>query len=234
MNYYSWTYDETWEVHPAFQIFQYFDTETLMPDFISSPFPVRGWFDATGSSIMVGSSASYEGHHIQQLKMYDIDRRDERVWFRYSGLVHQRAITKAEYEYDMARRQAGSEMGGLFTPQPSALPSNIHCLTSGKRVIGYVGCSLNTSEYRFFLNAEDFSIKTPRIEDTLIWLNDCSEYDCRKMVNDGLYLCIWEDNRMTGGKLRTSWAYEYQLDVRLRGAYIEAPDFWLLQENVSY
>ena len=234
VNYYSWTYDETWEVHPAFQIFQYFDTETLMPDFISSPFPVRGWFDATGSSIMVGSSASYEGHHIQQLKMYDIDRRDERVWFRYSGLVHQRAITKAEYEYDMARRQAGSEMGGLFTPQPSALPSNIHCLTSGKRVIGYVGCSLNTSEYRFFLNAEDFSIKTPRIEDTLIWLNDCSEYDCRKMVNDGLYLCIWEDNRMTGGTLRTSWAYEYQLDVRLRGAYIEAPDFWLLQENVSY
>ncbi len=234
VNYYSWTYDETWEVHPVFQIFQYFDTETLMPDFISSPFPVRGWFDATGSSIMVGSSASYEGHHIQQLKMYDIDRRDERVWFRYSGLVHQRAITKAEYEYDMARRQAGSEMGGLFTPQPSALPSNIHCLTSGKRVIGYVGCSLNTSEYRFFLNAEDFSIKTPRIEDTLIWLNDCSEYDCRKKVNDGLYLCTWEDNRMTGGTLRTSWAYEYQLDVRLRGAYIEAPDFWLLQENVSY
>lgn len=232
-NYYSWTYEETWEVHPVYQINMSFNTETLMPDFITSPFPVRGWIDATGSTIMVGTSASYEGQHIQRLKLYDIDRSNTRVHFRYSGLVHQRAISKAEYEYDLTRRQAGSEMGGLFTPQPSALPSNVRCLTSDKRVIGFVGCSLNTSEYRFFLNAEDFSVKTPRIEDTLYWLEDCSVYDCRKLANDGMYLCVWEDNRYTpGGKLRTAWASESQLDVRLRGAYIETPAFWL-QEGGS-
>jgi hypothetical protein len=26
--------------------------------------------------------------------------------------------------------------------------------------------------------------------------------------------------------VQTAWAYDYQLDVRLRGAYIEKPDFW--------
>ena len=83
------------------------------------------------------------------------------MYYRYSGLVHQRAISKAEYEYELARRQAGSEMGGLFTPQPSALPSNIHCLTSKKHVIGFVGCSDNISEYRFFLNEYDYSIIIP-------------------------------------------------------------------------
>lgn len=234
-HYYSWTYDETWEVHPAYLIYMAFNPETLTTEFITNPFPVRGWMDAVGNTIMVGASTSYEDQHIQRLKMYDIDRKNERVHFRYSGLVHQRSISKAEYEYDLARRQAGTEMGGLFTPQPSALPSNVHCLTSGKRVIGFVGCSLNTSEYRFFLNAEDYSVKTPRIEDTLYWLEDCSEYDCRKLVNDGMYLCVWEDNRMMpGGKLRTAWASEYQLDVRLRGAYIDPPDYWLQQENISY
>ena len=227
-NYYSWTYDETWEVRPIFEPYVYFDTEALAPVFITSnPFPVRGWIDATSTTIMVGASTNYEGQHIQRLKMYDIDRGGERIYYRYSGLIHQRAISKAEYEYEIARRQAGSEMGGLFTPQPSALPTNIHCLTSGKRVIGFVGCSLNTSEYRFFLNPADYSILFPRLTDALFWFDNCNEMDCLRQVMKGLYLCVWEDNRMTpGGTLRTAWASLYQLDVRQRGAYIEPPVFW--------
>ncbi len=37
-----------------------------------------------------------------------------------------------------------------------------------------------------------------------------------------------------GGTMRTAWAWDYQLDVRLKGAYIEEPAFWSLKENVSY
>ena len=48
------------------------------------------------------------------------------------------------------------------------------------------------------------------------------------MVEDeGMFLCEWNDERfMPDGTLRTAWAYKYQLDVRLNGAYIERPDFW--------
>ena len=50
-----------------------------------------------------------------------------------------------------------------------------------------------------------------------------------------MYLCEWEDNRMNGGgPLNTAWATRYQLDVRQRGAYTEEPDFWSLDEDVSY
>lgn len=233
-NYYSWTYDETWEVHADYTTNMYFDTEEMKRVYDARLFPKCGWKDATGSTIIVGSSTSYEGQHIQRLKMYDIDCGNERVYYRYSGLVHQRAISKPEYEYELARRQAGSEMGGLFTPLPSALPSNIHCLTSNKHVIGFVGCSLNTSEYRFFLNAEDYSIHYPEREDERIWLEGCDEMDCYRMVNEGFFLCEWEDNRISFGVLKTAWAREDQLDVRYKGAYIEEPDFWSLEENVSY
>jgi len=234
-NYYSWTYDETWELRPEYMTNMVFDTKEMKPVLKTDQFPRRGWKDATGTTIMVGASTSYEGQHIRRLKLYDIDRGDERVYYRYSGLVHQRAISKAEYEYETARRQASSEMGGLFTPQPSALPTNIRCLTSKKHVIGFVGCSLNTSEYRFFIDAENFSVLIPQIRD-LVWLEDCNETDCLRMVYSGMYLCIWEDNRKLGYELRTGWAFDYQLDVRLRhaGAYIEEPVFWSLKENVSY
>lgn len=226
-NYYAWTYDETWEVHSDYTTTIYFDTSIMKPVFKANQFPERGWKDATGTTRAVGASLSYEGQHIRRLKMYDIDRSDERVFYRYSGLVHQRAITKAEYEYELARQQAGSEMGGLFTPLPSALPTNIRCLTSQKHVIGFVGCSLNTTDYRFFLNAEDFTIYIPPRKDERTIFENPSNADCLQMVKEGKYLCEWEDKRMEpGGKLRTVWATEIQLDVRYKSAYIEEPYFW--------
>ena len=235
-NYYSWTFDETWEVHPDYTTVIYFDTWKMVPVYDPNQFPVCGWKNAMSSVILVGTSLNYEGRHIRRLKLYDIDRGNERMYYRYSGLVHQRAISKAEYEYQLARRQAGSEMGGLFTPLPSALPTNIHCLTSPKHVIGFVGCSLNTSEYRFFLSPVDFSIDRPYPKDSRLWLNDCTEAECCRMVREEhMFLCEWKDERYRpDGVLTTAWAYDYQLDVRLRGAYAEEPDFWSLQENVSY
>ena len=231
-NYYSWTYDETWEVRPEYTTRIYFDIETMKVVDKPDQFPKCGWKDATIRTIMVGASLNYEGQHIQQLKAYDIDRGDERMFHKYSGLVHQRAISKAEYEYELARRQAGSEMGGLFTPLPSALPTNIRCLTSSKHVIGFVGCSLNTTERRFFLDADDFSILYPPKEDHRTWFDNTSDADCRQMVYEGKYLCVWEDKRMIpGGRLRTAWAPEPFLDVRYKGAYIERPVFWPEEEE---
>ena len=238
INYYTWTYEETWEVHPEYNTFVYYDVENMQCVKNNHLlYPERGWKDAASSSIMVGSSTNYDAQHIQQLKIYDISRESEKMYVRYSGLVHQRAISKAEYEYELARRQAGSEMGGLFTPQPSALPTNIHCLTSKKHVIGFVGCALNTSEYRFFLEPKDYSIYHPIDKDKRRWVEAPSADECVELVKSGLHLCEWDDTYMSPEGvpiLQTAWAYEYLLDVRLRGAYIEEPDFWHLTENVSY
>ena len=230
-NYYSWTYDETWEVHADYSTHMYFDVETMTRLYQNNFFPEVGWKDAIGSTIMVGASTNYEGQHIERLKLYDLDNSNERMLHMYSGLVHQRAISKAEYEYELARRQAGSEMGGLFTPLPSALPSNIHCLTSDKHVIGFVGSSLSTGEYRFFLDAKDFSIERIQYEDARVWIDNCNEEICARMVKKGMYLCEWEDGRISFGTLKTAWATEYQLDVRYKGAYIERPDFWPEEED---
>ena len=236
-NYYSWTYDVTWQVYPDYTTRIYYDTILKKAVNKRDQFPKCGWIDAKGSDIIIGASTNYDGQHIRRLKLYDISRGNERIFYRYSGLVHQRAISKGEYEYELARRQASSEMGGLFTPLPSALPSNIHCLTSNKHVIGYVGCSFNTSEYRFFLNANDFAIYRPSLGDKRIWLENPTEEECLQMVWRGLFLCEWEDPfKSADGKLRTAWAFRYQLDVRYKyeGVYIEEPDFWSLNENVSY
>ena len=234
-NYYSWSYTETWEVHPDYITYVYFDIEKRQKVDSIGIFPERGWRNGIGSSNQVEVSTHYDGHHIQRLKLYDIDNSDERLYYKYSGLVQQRAISKDEYEYELALRQASSEMGGLFTPLPSALPSNIHCLTAHKSVIGFIGCTMNTARYRFFFDPRDFSINRIYNGDKRVWLKDCSIDDCVRIARQGMYLCEWEDNRMNGGgPLNTAWATKYQLDVRQRGAYTEEPDFWSLEEDYSY
>jgi hypothetical protein len=188
-------------------------------------FPERGWKDAADPSIIVGASTNYKDQHIKKYKVYGIKRDDERIYYRYTTLLTQRAITKAEYEYQLARRQADSEMGGLFTPLPSALPTNIHCLTSDKRVIGYVGCAMNTSECRIFLDHADYSIDRKKV-DALQWYRDCSRDDCVLNASSGLYLCIWEDHSPAPEGLVTAWTYREYLDVTCQGAYIEMPPYW--------
>ena len=58
------------------------------------------------------------------------------------------------------------------------------------------------------------------------------------MPSDGkkrIYLCEWEDPLLSADQmLHTAWATWAQLDVRSKGAYIEEPEFWSLEENVSY
>lgn len=234
-NYYSWSYIETWEVHPDYITYVYFDVDRMQKVDSIGLFPERGWRDAISSNVLVETTTHYDGQHIQKLKLYDIDNSDERLYYKYSGLVQQRAISKDEYEYECALRQASSEMGGLFTPLPSVPPTNIHCLTSDKSVIGFVGCSLNTAKYRFFFHPRDFSVNRIYKPDSRVWLNDCTIDACVRMARQGMYLCEWEDNRMNGGgPLNTAWATRYQLDVRQRGAYTEEPDFWSLDEDISY
>ena len=68
LNYYSWTYEETWEVHPDYTTQIYFDITTSSAVFDPNQFPSRGWKSAAGTTILVSSSASYEGQHIRRVK----------------------------------------------------------------------------------------------------------------------------------------------------------------------
>ena len=68
-NYYSWTYDETWEVHADYTTNMYFDKESMRRMYQAHLFPEVGWKDDSGTTIMVGSSTNYDGQHIRRLKL---------------------------------------------------------------------------------------------------------------------------------------------------------------------
>jgi hypothetical protein len=224
--YYTWNFTETWEVRPTRQTTIYYDvdarTAKRLPQ--SELYPERGWKTARNRHILTESTAHYAGGQFTKYQIHYIPYDSEHIAWNYCNEVTQRAISKAEYEYNKACLEAGWEMGGLFTPQPSALPTNIHCTTSSKRVLGYIGCSLNTARKRVYIDGTQIYRELPK-PGPYTKLPDCIDDDCIKMVYKGMVLYIWDDKRLIQGPLTTYWAYPQDFDVRLNGATTVKPDY---------
>lgn len=223
--YFRWMYDETWEVHPDLYTEVMYDPEKDEGVPLDKPYPEQGWLYHKGTEIIASSSAYYQNNKIAGYKLFSIGRSDRRLYVKHSTNVTQRAVTKAEYEYEVARRQISNEMGGLFTPQPSALPSNVICTSGKHRVIGYVGCSLNVVQHRIFFTPRDFNvniIRSPEVRKS----GDEGFPGNASLYKAGWKLYWWDDKRPMGGFLESEWTREVHLDVRMIGASLERPEYW--------
>lgn len=226
VNYFIWDYDETWEVRPRAHTRSYFDTLRvelkLSPDPI---YPEHGWKFGRNRDILIGSTVHYPDGRFHRYKLYDIPRDDERIFWNYCSHLTQRAISKAEFEYHQATHQAAWEMGGLFTPQPSAPPSNIHCTTSGKKAIGYIGCSMNTVTLRGYLDGKTISRKVKEHAPADKEINPLREEYLARVRNGWAVLEFLklQDANGPGTNIYVWWVPVYEVDIRLEGATIERP-----------
>ena len=227
ITYFVWDYDETWEVRPTRTTTIFFDVKKREKKDVYNVqlYPKFGWKFGYNDNIIVESTQHYAGGKLSKRRLLEIPRDDERIAWNYSNKVSQRAISKAEYEYEMACRQAGWEMGGLFTPQPSALPTNIRCLTSSNRVIGYVGCAQNVVTKRLYIEGSKISRVLPKPA-MFIKLERCTLDECCQMVKNRYVIYKWyEDSDQTRYGLITYWGWLEDFDVREQGAITDKPEY---------
>lgn len=219
--YYDWKVDETWEIRPILDSNLLYDPERNKPIYVFPLYPKVGWMMDRKTEAMIGMSVHYPRQQLRRSKLYDICLSDERIFYNYSGNIIQRAISKGEYEYKLACKQASSDMGGIFSPQAISLPSNIHSTNSERKAIGYVGVSMNESIFRFYIVGDSVQGKQfPRHPDLTITDNDWDV--CHALYNQGFRLFIWENGPV---KDIVEWAPLRFFDIRLRGAILEKPDY---------
>ena len=144
---YFWSYEEDWEVRAVYNPkFRYDPTTDEVVDFDATPY-ARGWCHNKSAKIIVGNTGTNKDAQLKDKWLYSIKADNNRVFHHYSTLVKQRKISRGEYEYYQEKIKINEEMGGLFIPQPSELPTNITCNNSDKNVVGYVGVSMNVAKY---------------------------------------------------------------------------------------
>ncbi len=218
--YFLWSYKEDWEIVTPYKTRWDFDAEknAIVP---ASVITNRGWCADSRHVPVISSNADFVNGQIRNLKLYDVDSKDNRFNYLYRTTVQQRAITLEEYEYEMLSLRQSDDMGGLFTPQPTELPTNIHCQNGTRKAIGYVGVNYNVAQAQLYVRGKDVGYKLSRIA------KEPSESELSRLNEAELYRLnyrIKEYDPMVG---KITWIERWGVDCTVWGANIFArPDNW--------
>lgn len=218
--YLRWTYDEVWEVNSYYRPAYDFDPDSnaVVKATIDH---TRGWFYENGSTIQIGNTAKYSTNKIDKKRLFAIENNDNRVSVCYCLNIKQYAISQAQYEYEDARNDLGEEMGGMFAPMPSELPSNITCSDKSHRAIGFVGVCGKVATCRFFLYRNQIEYQNDMIgefldDPTKLAWSDNKKYTYGYRVT----------NEVVAPGVEIKWAYKTFTDVRELGATLVRPSYW--------
>lgn len=146
--YLLWQYEECYEVVTPIVIFYVYDP--VEDRIVYNPNTLgHGWKEISSFANIVSTNADFNDGAISRYSIYSLSNQNIRFRTRYRTFVKQVAISEAEYEYLSLLNTQSSEMGGLFTPMPTELPSNLH----GKnKAVGYVGVRGNMYTAELYVN----------------------------------------------------------------------------------
>ena len=165
-DYYLWCFEEDWEVHALYLTTALFDPENDKIVVYDYPPVAQGWCYNRTSKIILGTTEKTKGNKIAGKVIQTIENTDNRISVLYSIRLTQRNLSRHEYEYYQVRSKLDYDMGGLFTPQPSELPTNITCSDPNRKVIGYIGCNMGVSQEQLYISEEEVFYQNNYICDT--------------------------------------------------------------------
>ena len=152
--YYLWSYDETWELRTYYYSKFKYVNDTLYERDLNDDVSTC-WKYNSSTSIVIGTSASFQTDTIPEAPLIFIGNGDEKLAVRYSILVKQVALDKEGYEfYEMMKKNTES-LGTIFDAQPSEIKGNIHSVSDpNEPVIGYISAT-TIEEKRIFIQSWD-------------------------------------------------------------------------------
>jgi hypothetical protein len=168
--YYQWEYEETWEIHAAYQSsLKYEITRGTDPSleeyrvvfrdsstFSFDPAIYYCWQYNNSSLLLLGSSAKLS-KDIIELPLLFIPPASRKLSVLYSIRVKQYCWTKEGYDFLERMKKNTEATGTIFDAQPSELKGNIRCVSDpNEPVIGFINfCTIQ--ERRVFIRVDQLS-----------------------------------------------------------------------------
>jgi len=218
--YYTWDYDETWEIHSPFPSYlEVKDNQVVSRD--PSINISRCWLNGTSSRILLGTSERLVADKISQAPLIHLKGNDEKVSEMYSILLRQYAITKEAYLYLDNMRKNTEQIGGLFDPQPSEIKGNIECVSDpAETVIGFISAG-TVVQKRLFIGRKD----KPAISRDWMFQHSCEQLFVKEENILSTGSLIIEKSVNDKGESGYNAATRTCIDCRFRGSNIK-PSYW--------
>jgi len=235
-HYFRWTFDETWEYHSDIQSYieyvprswnEYEMKETggyyqhIMPTYYYC------WKSASSSQINIFTTKNQTEDCFEELAFHTIPLSDKRLQVMYRINVQLEAMSEDAYNYWYNMQQNSEGQGSIFSPVPSEMASNVHCISDPSvQVMGYLNAAVPTSAVMFYNNEDEgFYRQGPLSErrDSTISAYDISLAD--QMFSTG-FLPYMEIYTMGPTPSDYTWNYATCIDCRKQGGTKTRPEGW--------
>lgn len=190
----------------------------------SDEFVTRCWKYNSSSAILLGNNTQLQSAVISEAPLTKIQNGDDRLSVRYSMLVHQYVLDQAGYNFYALMKRNTDELGNVFSPLPSEIRGNIHCVTNpNEYVLGYVTASTHVEKRLFIYRSQ--------VSDWRLGLS-CESYDVpnnrdsiEEYYGGGFYIPITE---VYGGPVVIAYTGGTPacVDCTLRGGNTLKPSYW--------
>jgi hypothetical protein len=151
--YYRWDYAETWEIRSVFPPQVIYENGTIRDRIFPQEDVSVCWKNQSSTTILIANSIRLQSDIISEVPLIFIPVADEKFFVRYSISVKQYALEPDAYNFFELMKKNSEDIGSLFSPQPSEIKGNLHCLTNPDEfVVGFVTAS-TISEKRIFISS---------------------------------------------------------------------------------
>ena len=231
--YYRWTVTENWEYHSdeesLFKVVRTGDYPDIVYDL--EPYPLDEniyycWSSGSRSEILTASIEDLTEDRLVDHQLYSLGNHDERLSVLYAASVQQSRISGEAYRYWESLRKNGSDIGGLFSPEPYEQRGNVVNLDHpDELVLGYVDVQTTVSDTLFVDNAEVRFYRSARAPlpspDTLR-----TPAEWKKAVEKGYLPGVDLYDDLTGRLIGYEWWPARCVDCRYRGGTKNKPAWW--------
>lgn len=136
-HYYLWTFDETWKYISLTTSHLYYKDGELIYRSLATDLYYCWKTVRTNNVFVTGTTALFEDR-VYDFNLFKIPQSNRKLYFGYSILVRQYALTEAAYNYWSVTKKNSEQLGTLFDPLPSQPEGNFQCLSHpDEPVIGF-------------------------------------------------------------------------------------------------
>ena len=225
-HFFRWNYREDWEYHTEIEATVTYDPDGGEIDPFHGPGLYRCWKTVESGRTNLFSTLHQTDDRFEKLDFYSINLRDIRLQTMYRIRVNLVALSKEAYDYWQNMQQVSEGQGSILSPTPSAMASNIHCLTDPDlQIIGYVsGATLATADMYYDNSVNQFFIPTKSKYDERVEVPYSYWESLDRYLHDYLpYSAIY---RMSDTPESFMWAPASCIDCRRMGGVTTRPADW--------
>ena len=228
-HYFRWRFEEAWEYHSDIVTRYYYnpDERQVMELKPEEPTMYYCWGEAKSTQIQIFSTATQTEDRFEELAFHRISLTDKRIQYLYRITVHLAAISEDTYNYWNNIKRGSEEQGSIFSPTPSEMASNVHCVSDpSAQVVGYLNLSNQVTSILYYEDWENhfYTGRSHVRHDGLVKANDRDSMDF--WYSNGLlpYEPIGYIDPLT--PMYYMWTMAPCIDCRLGGGSKNKPKDW--------